>query len=396
MLKHKKNPPTLQEWLISKGEEYAPFDPLRAKRIYDSLKFHLNLKSHIIHLIGTNGKGSTGRFVAMGLEQNKKSVLHFSSPHLFNFTERFYCDGREIDALRLEQAHKDLWQFDVVHQASYFEYATFLALILAREYEYLVLEAGLGGEFDSTSVVESDVSVFTLIGKDHQEILGDSIEQIAQTKLRAMGQNVILARQYDDKVYQIAHNVAQEKKALLHEVLESQYYTDSAFQEYVQKYDLPNFLQDNLCNAIEVLRFFGMKFDFGNLGRLSLRGRFDMITPRIIVDVGHNVDGARAIRAKFREKSVILVYNSYKEKNIEAILRELLPIIKKVLIISVKNFRICPKYEIIKILEKYKIDYGEFCIEKMKDDENYLVFGSFSVVQEFLKKYQETRKAEWK
>lgn len=93
---------------------------------------------------------------------------------------------------------------------------------------------------------------------------------------------------------------------------------------------------------------------------------------------------------------MILVYNSYREKNIEAILRELLPIIKKVLIISVENFRICPRYEITKILEKYKIDYGEFCIKKMRDDESYLVFGSFSVVQEFLKKYQETRNTKWK
>ncbi|TLD81833.1 bifunctional folylpolyglutamate synthase/dihydrofolate synthase [Helicobacter sp. MIT 05-5293] len=396
MLKHEKTPPALQEWLISKGEEYAPFDPLRAKRIYDFLKPYLNLKCRIIHLIGTNGKGSTGRFIAMGLEQHHKKVLHFSSPHLFDFTERFYCNGKEIDAWQLEQAHQELWQFDIVHQASYFEYATFLALILARECEYLVFEAGLGGEFDSTSVVESDVSVFTLIGTDHQEILGESIEQIAQTKFRAMGQNVILAQQYDDRVYRIAYEIAQEKGASMRKVLGKQHYADLAFQEYVQRYDLPTFLQDNLCSAIEVLHFFGMKFDFENLKKLSLRGRFEMITPRIIVDVGHNIDGARAIRAKFREKSVILVYNSYREKNIEAILRELLPIIKKVLIISVENFRICPRYEITKILEKYKIDYGEFCIKKMRDDESYLVFGSFSVVQEFLKKYQETRNTKWK
>ncbi len=77
--------PTLNEVLISKGAEYAPFDTSRAKRIYDAIapifgfEKCFGTKCKVIHIIGTNGKGSTGRFITMGLEQYKKSVLHFSS-----------------------------------------------------------------------------------------------------------------------------------------------------------------------------------------------------------------------------------------------------------------------------------------------------------------------------
>lgn len=156
--------PSLHEVLESKGIEYAPFDPDRAKRIYAQILPHITLPSRIIHIIGTNGKGSTGRFIAMGLEQNQKSVLHFSSPHLFDFKERFYTQGGDIEDSRLEEAHIALWQIESVRESSYFEYATFLALYVSQGCEYLVLEAGLGGEFDSTSVCQypySRMYIFT-------------------------------------------------------------------------------------------------------------------------------------------------------------------------------------------------------------------------------------------
>ena len=223
---------SLNEVLLSKGAEYAPFDTSRAKRIYDSIvpifgfDKCFGTRCKVIHIIGTNGKGSTGRFIAMGLEQQKKSVLHFTSPHLFEFNERFFVSNGEfqgdIPRDRLESIHQKLWAIESVREASYFEYATFLALVLGMEYEYLVLEAGVGGEFDSTSVIKANVSVFTLIGLDHQEMLGEHIEQIATTKLRAMSEYAILARQNHKEVEQIAREIALQKgaKCVLWEGLE--------------------------------------------------------------------------------------------------------------------------------------------------------------------------------
>lgn len=395
--------PTLNEVLISKGAEYAPFDTSRAKRIYDAIapifgfEKCFGTKCKVIHIIGTNGKGSTGRFITMGLEQYKKSVLHFSSPHLFNFNERFFVsrgDFRgEIPQSRLESIHQKLWAIESVREASYFEYATFLALVLGMEYEYLVLEAGVGGEFDSTSVILANVSVFTLIGLDHQEMLGENIEQIAKTKLKAMSGHTILARQNDKEVENLALEIASQKAlrcALwegMNRILGEQ---KKAFYDYAERYNLPMFLRENLSNALRVLAFFGMKFDFATLGRLSLRGRCEILAKNIVLDVGHNIDGARALRAFLGDKKVNLVYNSYIEKDIRAILRELLPNIKKVLILSVQNSRICPRQRLVKILESLQIAFMDFDIATMSESETYLIFGSFSVAQEFLQQYTMT------
>ena len=109
------------------------------------------------------------------------------------------------------------------------------------------------------------------------------------------------------------------------------------FEAYARKFALPMFLRENLYNAMRGLRVCGMKFDFHTLEGLSLRGRCERIAPNIVLDVGHNIDGARVLREYFGAKCVNLVYNTYKEKDFEAILRELLPIIKKVLIISVER-----------------------------------------------------------
>lgn len=391
---------SLNEVLLSKGAEYAPFDTSRAKRIYDSIvpifgfDKCFGTRCKVIHIIGTNGKGSTGRFIAMGLEQQKKSVLHFTSPHLFEFNERFFVSNGEfqgdIPHDRLESIHQKLWAIESVREASYFEYATFLALVLGMEYEYLVLEAGVGGEFDSTSVIKANVSIFTLIGLDHQEMLGEHIEQIATTKLRAMSEYAILARQNHKEVEQIAREIALQKGAKcvlwegLEEILGGQ---KEAFYQYAKRYKLPLFLQENLSTAMRVMAFFGMEFDFLRLGRLSLRGRCEILAKNIVLDVGHNIDGARALRAFLGKKKLNLVYNSYIEKDIEAILRELLPNIKKVLISSVENSRICPKERLIKTLEALQVAFMDFDMAMMSESEEYLVFGSFSVAQEFLRQY---------
>lgn len=395
--------PTLQDVLTDKGAEYAPFDRQRVHRIYRDIAnicgfdTYLGTYCKVVHILGTNGKGSTGRFITMGLRQNGKNVLHFSSPHLFKFNERYYISRAhyqgDIQDDVLETAHKTLWQLESVREASYFEYATFLALLLAKDFEYLILEAGVGGEYDSTSVIKANVSVFTLIGRDHEEMLGNSVQEIAQTKLRAMSKVAIIAKQNDKTIENLALDIADKKGAVcqLWQDIRTNtafYHQIESFFEYTRIHALPAFLCDNLYTAMRTLAFCGMKFDFHILGPLALRGRCEMLTPHIVVDVGHNIDGAKAMCAYFKGKSVNLVYNSYFQKDISAILRELLPIIKKVLIISVKNARICPRDRLVKILDDLAICYEDFDIQHIDTNENYLVFGSFSVAETFLQHFK--------
>ena len=194
-----------------KGVEYRTIDKSRAARIYTHLKSHIAPPKHTIQVLGTNGKGSTGRFLSLMLMQNGASVVHFTSPHIFKFSERFYKNGAIIGDDELTKAHRFLQGFAVVAECSYFEYATFLALALAQNADYLILEAGVGGELDSTSVIPREMCVFSVIDYDHIEILGDSIEAIATTKLNAVFYpNRVKKMILGEQKYKIVEKIARE------------------------------------------------------------------------------------------------------------------------------------------------------------------------------------------
>ncbi|ANV98740.1 hypothetical protein BBW65_02635 [Helicobacter enhydrae] len=358
-------PKNLNEYLSAKGQETHHFDPHRIKKIFPlfAKDFLQTFTPKVIHIVGTNGKGSTGRLIA----RNLKNYLHFTSPHLFAFNERFYCDGSIVSFRRLEEVHLEISTRAYMQEVSYFEYATFLALFLARDLDYLVLEAGLGGEFDSTNVIEDKISVFTQIGLDHQEVLGESVVQIAQTKLKSMGSVAFLGSQNHLEVYEIAHKIAQEKESNL---------------TTLQKPHL-NFLEQNFSLACEVLRFLGVE---PKVFVSDLCGRMQRIAPNVIVDVGHNVDGALALKRALGNEKVVLVFNAYWQKDIEAVLEVLRPIVEKVQIIRISNNeRIIQEQVLCGILENLKISYDVFD-NTLLSCKQYLVFGSFSVVAEFLKR----------
>ncbi len=375
----------LDSYLDSKGAEYAPFDPKRAHNIFKKLKPNLCLPKTIIHIIGTNGKGSTGRFITLGLEQHNLRVFHFTSPHLFKVNERFYKNGKNLKSCELDSAHLFLQKFDFIKQASYFEYLTFLALVLARDCDVLVLEAGLGGEFDSTSVIESDICVFTPISYDHQEILGSKIEQIATTKLNAMTKLNFIAPQPFKTTIKIAKKIAKQKQAKL--VFINDEITDSALLAYAKKYELAPFLQKNLWVAKNVLDSLGKSFDFRTLKGFDLPCRACFVRENIFVDVGHNEGCAKEIAKIFSAQEVFLVYNSFLQKDVHKVLKALKPIIKKVLILEVSNPRILPKSDLINECKKLKIPFLDFMgVESIESKNTYVVFGSFSVVKEFLER----------
>ncbi|PAF48206.1 hypothetical protein BKH46_02445 [Helicobacter sp. 12S02634-8] len=372
---------SLREFLDSKGAEYAPFDPQRAKNIYTQLAPHLKTPAMTIHIIGTNGKGSTGRFITLGLLSAGKSVLHFTSPHLFSFNERFYKNGKIVTDTMLEEAHAFLQQFACIQACSYFEYATFLATFLAQDVEFLVLEAGLGGEYDSTSCLKRDISVFTPIGLDHQEILGTQIQDIATTKLKAIAPIAFLAPQYDPIIKELALQIAHEYNAKLYPISPKR---SKKAAIYASKHHLPEFLAQNFQNALCVLEYLDCPIDPKSLPMLDLIGRCQKIAPNITIDVGHNAQAAQSLLQAFSNKKINLVYNTYKQKDVLSILKILAPITKKISIIAVQNERIIETSKLKSIIATLGIAFDDFCWENLMPQEEYLVFGSFSVIKQFL------------
>ncbi|WP_101007633.1 bifunctional folylpolyglutamate synthase/dihydrofolate synthase [Helicobacter pylori] len=382
----------LKAFLETKPKEYHKFDPSRFIQIYKDFKnAFFEIQAKVIHVVGTNGKGSTGRFLTLLLADQDFKVLHFTSPHVFEFRERFFLNGSVVGESVLENAHQQLQPHAFSSACSYFEYATLLAVMLAKDCDYLVLEAGLGGEFDSTNALEKTLSVFTPIDYDHKEFLGDSLESIATTKLKAMGSLNIIAPQ-QELVLNVAQKIAKEKHAQLIVV---QNEISKGVKDYIERYHLARFLAMNLevalkafetllpCNKQEVLK---------NLKPLNLIGRCELLSPNILIDVGHNPHSAKALKEEIKRvfnAPIILIYNCYQDKDAFLVLEILKPVVKKVLILELHEERVIKLEKLKGILETLGLEYALF--EDVEENENYLVYGSFLVANVFYERYPKKR-----
>ena len=143
------------------------------------------------------------------------------------------------------------------------------------------------------------------------------------------------------------------------------------------------YLIENASVAMQALDLLNISYDINDLKSLELFGRFYAFTENIRIDVGHNPLAAKAI-VQALDKKVVLIYNSLEDKEYEEVLRLLKPKVKRVEIIAIDSQRAETLSNIEKALEKVGLPYGKFN-KQLFNDENYLVFGSFYVVEAFLK-----------
>jgi dihydrofolate synthase/folylpolyglutamate synthase len=339
----------------------------------------------IIHLVGTNGKGTTGRFLASALRHAGYRVGHYTSPHILRFNERLWLDGSDADDDALQTAFERVmgWLDPATADAlSYFEFTTLMAAALFESCDYVVMEAGLGGEHDATAVFDKVLTLVTPIGLDHQAFLGDTVEAIATTKLNAMAKTVILGVQPHDEVYTIASTIAAQKGAKRYRC-EALLNEDGiiAVQNVIENRNLPHYLGENLMLAAGALTHLGIGFSAESFDT-PLFGRLTKIAPNILLDVGHNVLAAQAIAKALGDRKVTLVYNSYGDKDYRAILNALRDNIERVELIEVTSERLASRRVLEEALNALKIPYGTF--RGIAPEQEYLVFGSFSVAEAFL------------
>jgi dihydrofolate synthase/folylpolyglutamate synthase len=375
---------SLMKLLEHKTMYYDKIDFSIVKKSWEILSKNIKLP-YVIHIIGTNGKGSTGRFLASYLSKKSFRTVHYSSPHILKFNERIWLDGRDSSDLELEIAHKtlqDILDIYLLEKLTYFEYTTLLALVLSSSLDYLVLEAGLGGEYDATNVVPSDVTLVTTIGLDHQNFLGNTIEEIAKTKLRSVDKKMIIGYQEYKEVFEVAKEVKKELKQ------EQNLDIDIEIVNEFDKYKLPNsyanYLNKNLALVIHLLKDLDIKIDMDIFSQVELFGRCQKILPNVTIDVGHNPLAAKVLLDEFKnKKKVHLIYNSYKDKDYENVLTILKPIIETITIIELEDKRVCDKNNLLNICKSLNIMVTDF--SKIDDKKEYLVFGSFLVVEKFLR-----------
>ena len=372
----------LEEFLKYKTLYYDKIDFSFVKSSWDKLSKKIKLP-FVIHIVGTNGKGSTGRFLAHYLHKIDFKVLHYSSPHIMKFNERIWINGSDVSDEKLELAHQflqNLFEIELLEKLTYFEYTTLLAFYLSKDFDYLVLEAGLGGEFDATNVVENNLSLITTIGLDHQSFLGNTVEEIAATKMRSVDNKMLIGYQVFPEVVQTAFKVKEQILKERNKNIEIIEVKD--FEKYPINDKFASYLKRNLHLVIACLNELKISINLELFDDVLLFGRCQKIAFNITIDVGHNPLAAMVIAKEFENKKITLIYNSYADKDYVEVLKILKPIIKELVIIELDDKRVVKKEELLKIIKQLNITNKETI--KIEENEEYLVFGSFLVVEKFL------------
>ncbi len=424
--------PALTDLLASKPLYYKEIDHERVHIAYGILKPHIK-RPVTVHVVGTNGKGSTGRMIAhlayqrqfchSGLDPESPgssggilnqvqddretthfSVGHYTSPHILRFNERIWLDGHEASDEVLEAAHRRLYGIlgqEVSEGLSYFEYTTLLAFVVFEDCDLMVLEAGLGGEYDATNVCDKELSVITPIGLDHQAFLGNTIEEIAATKLRSIQTKALLAPQLYPEVVEVAKKIAEDAGATLvvaqTEIEQNrdgihEGHPYETLQHIANQNAWPDFLIENARVAMAALDILGSLYDVNDLESLELFGRFYPWRENVRIDVGHNPLAAQAIVGAM-EPGTVLIYNSLDDKDYDEVLWILAPRLKRIEIIPIDSQRAATAEVIEAAVKRMGLPYRYFD-GTIEPDEHYLVFGSFYVVEAFLKAFQLWRNEE--
>ena len=203
MIKDDKLSETLNR-MFSLHPKLIDFDLSRLKLLMEKFNNPQNTLQNVVHIAGTNGKGSTATFLKEILENHKLSVNLYTSPHLINFNERIRINTKLISEEKLITILEEVETKNENKPITFFEITTAAAIIAFNKYpsDLNIIETGLGGRLDATNIIENKkLTIITKIGFDHIEFLGKKIEDIAREKAGIFRKNtpVIIAKQKNKK-----------------------------------------------------------------------------------------------------------------------------------------------------------------------------------------------------
>lgn len=289
----------------------------------------------VVHVAGTNGKGSVSNYISTSLEAANLKVGLYTSPFLITHNDRFRINHIPIDDEKLLHYINKSIPYWEPYQLSMFEIDTLIAIwyFLDEQVDWAVIEVGLGGRLDATNVVFPKVCVITTIGYDHMDLLGDTLEEIAFEKAGIIKEGIpIVTFNKSDEVFNVISSVAQEKNAALHTTKPIALIEEQLFEQTFE-YDKQiitlksgaSYQRLNAALAYETLRH--IQSNDGNLkthhiltGLKQARwpGRFDAISsdPLIVVDGAHNQEGIEALVENFTRlpRPIVVVFAALKDK----------------------------------------------------------------------------------
>ena len=301
----------------------------------------------IIHVTGTNGKGSTIAFMRELFATHGKKVGTFTSPHIISIHDRICINGQPIaeeDFVRIANQVKEMEKtlLETHDQLSFFELLTLIALLYFKEQDVdlVLLEVGIGGLLDTTNVVTGEIAVITSIGLDHQETLGDSLEEIAEQKagIFKAGKKAVIAK-FDPESELVCQSKARELDVNLYQAgrdltLKTGNFSSSLASFSQLEIGLEGaYQQENAALALQTFLLFmasrGERVE-EELVRQALKkthwaGRLERIRPQIYLDGAHNLPALTRLVEFIQEKiqqgyQVRILFGALKRKDYQGML----------------------------------------------------------------------------
>ena len=351
--------------LALRGGEHAGMQAglERIQALLDALG-HPERRYRLVQVGGTNGKGSVSAMVAAMLKAAGRRTGLYTSPHLVSFRERIRVNGDPISEDCVADGVEALATLAARLDASMFETTTALALdhFACEEVEVAVLEVGLGGRLDATTVGTPVVTILTRIDLDHQTILGPTLADIAREKAAIMrGGLAVSAAQAPAVTAVVEDHAARMGVPLLvggrdlhvrlnHSGLDGQRISCEGPGWVLGDLDLAllgTFQPENALLAVAAARQLDLpeKAIRAGLARVHWPGRFQVIGagPWMVLDGAHNVAGARALAASLRSyfsgESTTLIVGLSSDKDVAGILAELAPVADRLIVTAASNPR---------------------------------------------------------
>jgi dihydrofolate synthase/folylpolyglutamate synthase len=350
----------------------------RIKKVYTAI-FPSGVDFKVVSIAGTNGKGSTGVFLANILQSANINYGWFSSPHINKYNERFKINANLATDAEIVQAFEIIEKYRKNISLSYFEFSTLTAIVLfaIKKVKVAIMEVGLGGRLDSTNILDNDIAIITSIGLDHQEFLGDSLDKIAYEKAGIMreGKPVVLPQNIYPEVMQLAKQ--QKAKIYLENKLDLNLKLQGKWQQY----------NASLASREALLLDGNIGLDVINqaLENTTLAGRGQIINYKdkeFLLDSAHNSAAVINLEKLVKNNSVA-IFAVMQDKDYKEIIKIISPKITHWYLLPLSDKRALEMQKLHNIIPNSTIcDNANNAVANalLATTKNIVVFGSFLTI----------------
>lgn len=368
-----------------------------------------NLKA--IHIAGTNGKGSVGTFIENALLENGYTVGRYTSPSVLNYRDKLSYNKKWISeeefALITLKVKEKLSKTSLKPSLFDLETAIAFSWLNQKNCDFVIIETGMGGKDDSTNIIPKILSVITPIDFDHTAFLGNTLEEIAKHKAGIITNYAVSAIQQQEVknvLLKTGFEVTFCEKATsaTYSLNKTKFLYKNNFYEITM---LGKHQVDNAVLALETLfklqtLGYKIKLDEFVLKNAKWQCRFDLVSkkPVVLIDGSHNIQGILALKENInlylKNKKLTFVVGILKDKPYKEIAKLMSPLASKIYTISSNNPRALDSSLLADEFRKYNkntfnLKNLKTALNKAKDDENIIIFGSLSFMENIYEIIQE-------